>query len=187
MGTLLFGSDKLYKAVIDTISIGKFVATFGLKGELILKHALGRKTGLNDLKVLFTEDKSGGQLPYFVITAKAKNHEEVFIKLEGIDSKEAAQLFIKKTVWLKKDDFEKFAAPAASISLLGFTIIENGTPLGQVTEVIEQPHQVLCTILINDKEAFIPLHEESLVKIDRKNKAVHVKLPEGLLEIYLNS
>ncbi|CAN5447336.1 hypothetical protein BH10BAC3_BH10BAC3_27250 [soil metagenome] len=171
--------------MIDTISIGKFVATFGLQGEMILKHALGRKTDLKNLSVLFIEDKSGAQLPYFVTTARAKNHEEVFIKLEGADTKEAAQLLIRKTVWLKKEDFEKYAAPAAAISLIDFTVVENGKALGRITEVIEQPHQVLCTVIITGKEAFIPLHEETLVKIDRKKKEVHVSLPEGLLDIYL--
>lgn len=171
--------------MIDTVSIGKFVATFGLQGELILKHGLGKKTGLKDLKVLFIEDRSGTQLPHFIIATKAKNHEEVYVKLEGIDTKEAAQLLTRKTVWLKKEDFEKHAAPAASISLLGFTVIENGKTLGEITGVIEQPHQVLCTIVINDREVFIPLHEDSLLKLDKKNKAVHVNLPEGLLDIYL--
>ena len=172
--------------MIDTISVGKFVATFGLQGELILKHALGKKTALKDLSVLFIEDKSGTQLPYFVVSARAKNHEEVFIKLEGVDSKEAAQLLTKKAAWFKKEDFEKYAAPAASISLMDFTVIENGKALGNITEIIEQPHQVLCTVVIGGIEAYIPLHEETLLKIDRKNKAVHVNLPEGLLDIYLN-
>lgn len=171
--------------MIDTISIGKFVATFGLQGEMILKHALGRKTDFKGLSVLFIEDKSGAQLPYFVLAARAKNHEEAFIKLEGVDTKEAAQLLTRKTVWLKKEDFEKYAAPAAAISLIDFTVVENGKALGRITEVIEQPHQVLCTVIITGKEAFIPLHEETLVKIDRKKKEVHVTLPEGLLEIYL--
>ena len=181
MGTLLF---KPY-ALIDTVSVGKFVATFGLQGELILKHALGRKTDLKNLSVLFIEDKSGSQLPYFVSSTKAKNHEEVFVKLEGTDSKEAAQLLTRKNVWLKKEDFEKFAAPAAAISLIDYTVVENKKVLGRITEVIEQPHQVLCTVVINGKEAFIPLHEETLLKIDRKKKEVYVDLPEGLLEIYL--
>ncbi len=161
------------------------MATFGLQGEMILKHALGRKTDLKNLSVLFIEDKSGAQLPYFITSARAKNHEEVFIKLEGVNTKEAAQLLTRKTVWLKKEDFEKFAAPAAAISLIDFTVVENGKPLGRITEVIEQPHQVLCTVIIIGKEAFIPLHEETLLKIDRKKKEVHVSLPEGLLDIYL--
>ncbi|MES2649465.1 MAG: ribosome maturation factor RimM [Bacteroidota bacterium] len=171
--------------MIDTISVGKFVATFGLQGELILKHALGRKTDLKGLTVVFIEDKSGAQLPYFVTAARAKNHEEAFIKLEGTETKEAAQLLTRKLVWFKKEDFEKFAAPAAAISLIDFTVIEEGKIIGRISEIIEQPHQVLCTVVIGDKEALIPLHEETLVKIDRKNKEVHVSLPEGLLAIYL--
>ena len=171
--------------MIDTISVGKFVATFGLQGEMILKHALGRKTDLKNISVLFIEDKSGAQLPYFVSAARAKNHEEVFIKLEGVDTKETAQMLTRKNVWLKKEDFEKYAAPAAAISLIDFSVVEKGKVLGRITEIIEQPHQVLCTVIITGKEAFIPLHEETLVKIDRKKKEVHVALPDGLLDIYL--
>ena len=171
----------------DTINIGKIVASFGLQGEMIIKHGLGRKTDLKGLAVLFISDKADNQLPYFVQTVKAKNHEEVFVQVEGIDSKEKAQLYLKRNVWLKREDFEKFAAPAASISLLGFTIVEEGKKIGEITEVIEQPHQVLCTVLVGDKEAYIPLHEESLLKIDRKKKEVHVELPEGLLDIYLSN
>lgn len=180
-------SLNFFKSIqlIDTVSIGKFVATFGLQGELVLKHGLGKKTALKNLGTLFIEDKAGAQIPYFVQSAKAKNHEEVFIKLEGIDSKEAAQLLTRKSIWFKREDFEKHAAPAASISLIGFTIVEDGKALGPVTEIIEQPHQVLCTVVIEGKEAMIPLHEASLLKIDRKKKEVHVTLPEGLLEIYL--
>ncbi len=50
--------------------------------------------------------------------------------------------------------------------------------------MIEQPHQVLCAILLNGKEALIPIHEDSLEKVDAKNRRVYVNLPEGLLDIY---
>jgi 16S rRNA processing protein RimM len=33
-------------------------------------------------------------------------------------------------------------------------------------------------------EALIPLHEDSLQKIDRRNKKVVVELPDGLLDVY---
>jgi 16S rRNA processing protein RimM len=173
--------------VIETISIGKIVAPFGLGGELVIRHGLGTKTALKDLKALFIEDKAGNQIPYFVSSAKAKNHEEVFVKLDGIDSREAAVQLIKKQVWLKKEDFEKYAAPAAAISLMDFMVKENGKEIGRISEIIEQPHQVLCTVMVGEKEVLIPLHEETLLGIDRKKKIVEVSLPEGLLDIYLNS
>jgi 16S rRNA processing protein RimM len=51
-------------------------------------------------------------------------------------------------------------------------------------EIIEQPHQILCSILYKGKEALIPVHEESLEKVDQKNRKVFVVLPDGLLDIY---
>ena len=63
-------------------------------------------------------------------------------------------------------------------------MINEGEDLGEILEVIEQPHQILCTIMLNGKEALIPLHEESLEKMDTKNRKVFVCLPDGLLEIY---
>jgi 16S rRNA processing protein RimM len=62
--------------------------------------------------------------------------------------------------------------------------MEEDKLLGKILEVIEQPHQVLCRIDINGKEAYIPLHEETIIKVDRKNNRVIVALPPGLLEIY---
>jgi len=63
-------------------------------------------------------------------------------------------------------------------------MINEGEDLGEILEVIEQPHQILCTIMLKGKEALIPLHEESLEKLDTKNRKVYVSLPDGLLEIY---
>jgi 16S rRNA processing protein RimM len=37
---------------------------------------------------------------------------------------------------------------------------------------------------INGKEALIPVHEETLEKIDKRKKQVFLHLPDGLLDIY---
>jgi 16S rRNA processing protein RimM len=113
-----------------------------------------------------------------------KTPEEVFLKLEGISSREAAQKLSQKEVWLTEDDFQKFASRSAPISLLGFHMVNEGKDLGEILEVIEHPHQVLCRIDLNGKEALIPVHAETLRKLDKKKKQVHVILPEGLLDIY---
>jgi|SRR5665647_100773 16S rRNA processing protein RimM len=164
--------------------IGKLAATFGLEGELILEHSLGKKTSLKGLENIFIEETKDSFLPYFLESAKIKNEKEVYIKLEGIFSKEMAKHLIKKEVWLIENDFKKFTASAAPISLLGFMVINENEELGEVCEVIEQPHQVLCKIMLNDKEALIPIHEDSLEKIDKKNRKLFVNLPDGLLDIY---
>lgn len=168
----------------EYFKIGKLVATHGVKGDLVLVHNLGKKTSLKGLPALFVEEVRESFIPYFIEKSSVRSDSETLIKLEGINTKEAAKKVYPKEVWLPEDDFKKYAAASAPIALLGFEMLENGKVLGTIKEVIEQPHQVLCTVLINGKEALIPVHEESLVKIDQKKKQVIVSLPDGLLEIY---
>ena len=160
------------------------VASFGLKGELVLLHSLGKKDALKKLEKFFIEDKTNSFLPYFIESSSIKNQEEMYIKLEGIDTKETARKLTPKEVWITEDDFKKFAAASAPISMLGFHLMDGNEDLGEILEVIEQPHQILCTISLNGKEALIPIHAESLEKIDKKNRKVYVILPDGLLDIY---
>jgi 16S rRNA processing protein RimM len=164
--------------------IGKLVATYGLKGEIILQHSLGKKTSLKGLETLFIEEKKDSFIPWFIELTKIKSNTETYVKFEGIDSKEAAHKMIQKEIWLLENEFKKFASASAPISLLGFTMINEEEDLGEILEIIEQPHQILCKILLNDKEALIPINEEFLDKVDKKNRKVFVTLPDGLLDIY---
>lgn len=169
----------------EYIHIGKLVAVFGVKGELILKHSLGKKSTLKEATAIFVEETKGSYIPYFLETAKAKDHEETFIKLEGINSKEAAARFTAKPVWLLDADFRQLAGKDAPISLLGYEVItDEDENLGPIEEVIEQPHQVLLRVTLEGNEALIPLHAETLDKIDRVAHKVYVTLPDGLLDIY---
>lgn len=166
-------------------SIGKFVATFGVHGDLVLRHHLGKKTALKGLETLFIEDKKEEFLPYFIESVKIKTAEELFVKLDGINSKEVAQNLVQKQVWLIEEEFHKHAGKSAPISLLGFHMIHKGEDLGEVLEVIEQPHQVLCRIEWKGREALIPIHEETLLKIDKARKQLIVQLPDGLLDVFI--
>ena len=169
----------------EYFKIGKFVTTFGLKGELVLKHNLGKKTSLKGLKAVFVEERKESFIPWFIENTKIKNEEEIYIKLEGLNTREQANKLTQKEIWLPEEEFKKFSAKSSPINLLGYNIVEGEKVLGKILEVIEQPHQILCRIDFNKKEALIPLHEETIQKIDRKNQQVIVSLPPGLLEIYL--
>ena len=168
------------------IPIGKLIGPHGLQGELLLQHQLGKRSTLSGVKAIFIEGKKGEFLPWFIEKAQARNEEESLLKLEGISTKEQAQKLARKPVWLAEADFEKQAAKTAPIKLLGYQIVENEQVLGEILELIEQPHQILCRLQINNKDVYIPLHEDSLQHIDHKKRIVEVELPEGLLDIYLH-
>lgn len=169
----------------EYFKIGKLVSAFGLQGELVLKHNLGKKTSLKGLIAFFIEERSNSFIPYFIESTRIKNEEEIFLKVQDISTREAAVKLAQKEVWLPEADFKKFSAKSAPINLLGYMIEEDKKELGAILEVIEQPHQVLCRIEINGKEVYIPLNESTIRRIDHKGRRVVVELPEGLLEIYL--
>jgi 16S rRNA processing protein RimM len=165
-------------------NIGKIISVFGLKGELIIHHHLGKKTSLKGLEIIFIEEKKDALLPYFIVSARIKNNEEVYIILEGINSKELAHKLLRKEIWLTETDFTRYAGKSAPISLVGYHMIHGDKELGEILEVIEQPHQVLCRLEMQKKEVLVPVNEATLQKIDQKNKKVFVELPDGLLDIY---
>src|ERR1700712_3271743 len=96
-------------------SIGKIVASYGLLGEVILKHHLGKKSSLKGLSVLFLEQSKDEMLPYFIESAKIKSEDEIYLKLDGINTKEEARKINQKEIWLTDEDFNKYASKSSAI------------------------------------------------------------------------
>jgi 16S rRNA processing protein RimM len=170
---------------MEYFKTGKFVAAHGLKGELVLKHTLGKKTSLKGVQAVFLEEKKDSFIPWFIETTKIKSEAEVYIKLDDVDNRETAIKLLQKEVWLTEPDFKKMVAKKSPSAILGYTIINEKEPLGEILEIIEQPHQLLCRLEIKNKEVLIPLHENTIEKIDHKKKEVITQLPDGLINIYL--
>lgn len=164
--------------------IGKFVASHGPHGDLILQHNLGKATSLPGIETLYIEKGKDNFFPYFISKASQRSADEVLLRLEDINSMEDARKLTPKPVWVIKEDFDRLVKKSAPISLLGYHLVDDGNDLGEIVEVIEQPHQLICSIVHNGHEAMIPVHGDNLVKIDNRNRKVHVIIPEGLLDIY---
>jgi 16S rRNA processing protein RimM len=164
--------------------IGKFVAAHGIGGDLILQHSLGKKTSLKGLECVYIEEQKESFIPYFIEKTKIRSEEETLIKIEHFGSRESVKKFTSKEVWIEEADFKKHAESSAPIALLGYQLYDGDEELGKVIEVIEQPHQVLCVIIYKGNEAYIPVHEETLIKMDKKNKKLYLDIPGGLLDVY---
>ena len=166
------------------VHIGKMVAPHGVAGQIILEHALGKPISFKGITTLFIETNAASFIPYFIVTASAKTETLTHLQIEGIATREATAILIGKKVWLLQSDFQKLVNKNSPLALMGYTVQENGKSIGIIQEVIEQPHQLLVTILYQGQEAYIPLHEESLKEVDHVKKTVSVALPDGLLDLY---
>jgi len=132
-------------AAMEYFKIGKLVAVHGLKGELLLKHELGKKTTLKGLRAIFTEEKKNSFLPWFIETTKLKSAEELILKLETIESREAAIKLVQKEIWLPEADFKLFAAKNSPVNLLGYTML---VPLHEefLQKIDHNKKQVIVTL-----------------------------------------
>ena len=168
----------------EYIHIGKIVAAHGLSGHIILEHALGTPIHFKGIDAIFIEKNAASFIPYFIQSASAKTENLTHLQVEGISTREACGILIGKKVWLPEAEFQLLVDKSSPLSLLGYMVVEEGKVLGKIEEVIEQPHQLMVTILYQGQEAYIPLHEESLKGLDHAKKQVHVLLPDGLLDLY---
>ena len=57
--------------------------------------------------------------------------------------------------------------------------------IGTLVKVMDLPRQSLLQIAFEDKEILVPLVDEVIMKVDRKKKELHIRAPEGLIDIYL--
>jgi len=166
-------------------NIGRIVSAFGLKGELIIQHHLGKSIAPARISVIFLEDKSGGLLPYFVEKAKKKGGDELYLKLEGTEDRESALKLLRKEVWLKEEEIRTHTAKNNPMGWVGYHVLDQDRDLGPVVEVIEQAHQILCRLEIDQKEVLIPVNEQTLQRVDHGMRRLLLNLPEGLPGIYL--
>ncbi len=171
-------------------SIGFTKKEHKLKGEL---KVLVEDEYLEDLlktPVIFLSIK-GRHLPYFV--EEARLEKEFIIKLEDVDSKEAAHLLSSKEIFLQpanilKEDEKELVLEVQSNLLFGhikdFTLVDSELgELGKILDVIEFPQQEMAVISHNEKEFFIPIHESLIEKIDEEKQYIYMNLPAGILDV----
>lgn len=92
---------------------------------------------------------------------------------------------MRREVWLKEEEIQTHTQKNNPIGWVGYRVLDQEKDLGPILEVIEQPHQILCRLEIETKEVLIPINDNTLQKVDHKNRMVLLTLPEGLLEVYL--
>ena len=169
------------------IRIGKIVATHGLTGSLILTHVLDQSSWLKKGDTLLVEMQKGSFIPYFVSQFKGNTNKEYIINLEDIDKVESAKKLVTKHVYVNEDILSAFAKKSPLL-WINFKVIDatNGD-LGNVSDVTNTGYQWIANVTYKNKEVLVPLTDQVLKGVDIIKKTINVELPDGLLDIYLDS
>jgi len=167
--------------------LGYITKVHGIKGELVFYLVVDQPSlfpKLEEVLIELNEELISYPLKEYKLIPK----NQAIVKLENINSIEAAQPFVRKQLFLPLD-----LLPASKGNNLyyhevtGFDVVDkNEGSIGKVTNVSETAAGILIEVLFNSKEILIPANEEILEKIDKENKTIYVNCPDGLIAIYLH-
>lgn len=170
------------------VSIGFTKKCHGFKGDLKVQVDEIYLEDFLKSSVVFLLIK-GKHVPYFI--EKSRFGNELLLKLEEVDSKEAAhpltskELFLQAKQILAKEEREvEIESNLEFEKYIGYTILD--TELGaieKIKEIIEYPQQEMATLIYHEKEILIPLHQQLIEKIDDSQQYIYMNLPKGILDL----
>jgi 16S rRNA processing protein RimM len=171
----------------DCFYFGKVIKTHGIKGGISIRIDADSPSAYQNINMLLIEINNK-LIPYFISSLKI-NVGKAYVGLVDIDSIEKAIELAGHDIYLPLEWLPKLSGNQFYFhEVQGYQIVDTGFgPLGKIEKVLEYPNQAVFQVFINGKEVLIPIHDEVIVKVDRRKKIIEVNTPEGLIEMYLSS
>lgn len=166
---------------------GKIIKTHGYKGELIVSVSFIIPDISNKIEFVFIEI-DGLLVPFFFESCQGSGNF-LNIKFEDVDSDEVSCRLCGCNLWLPRELFHSASGKFKEVSgFSGYCVKDKiKGDIGILHDVTEMPQQQILRIIHKSKEILIPVTEEIIVRIDKKNKILYIDAPEGLIDIYLDT
>ena len=163
--------------------IGTIVKPHGVGGEM----AVTVPASLNwtdDLDCLVCS-MDGILVPFFVESVREKGSTTILVKFEGYDTVESTARFMGVTVYMPL----RYLAETEDDELewgcfLDWKVVDAvAGPLGTIHAVDDSTPNILFLVKDGGRERIIPANAEWITGVDRKNRTLKYKLPDGLAEL----
>jgi 16S rRNA processing protein RimM len=160
----------------ELFSIGEVIATWGVHGEIKIRV-------LTDFPKRFKKGSSFliDGIRYNIETVKKLN-DGIVLKLEGIDTPEAALPLKNKKMKVTEAELQKL--PKGMYyrhQIIGLTVItEDGEKIGEISEIIETNANNVYVVRSDGREALIPAKGNIIKEINIENGTMTIEMVKGL-------
>ncbi len=170
----------------DYFYLGKITKSHGYDGKLVAFLDVDNPENYRELEMIFI-NVNGQLIPYFIEDSSLKNNK-LIVKFQDVNDADTSSLLINDELYLPLSKLPKLSGNKFYFhEVIGFQLIdENFGSIGPIADILDYPNQAVIQVFHNGKEVLIPLSQDVIQKVDRKNTTMHVKAPEGLLDVYLN-
>ena len=156
---------------LEFLEAGEIVSTHGVRGEMkVLPWADGP-----DFLCEFDRVRIAGK-DYPVESCRVQKTCNL-LKIEGVDTMEAAQAMRGKTVEIYRCDAPEGLIFAAE--LMGMTVLCEGEEIGKITDVLDYPGNKVYVVK-GQKEYMIPAVKAFILDTDMEKEIMQVRLIEGM-------
>lgn len=166
------------------ILLGRITKVSGYEGAVTVKLEKSFTENIPHIESVFLEIE-GRPVPFFISGHDYSGADILKLSFDGYESDEKVSGYIGCRVFLPNSGSGNKYSKLDTNNIIGFKVfLSDSNLLGTIADIIENPGQWLLIIKSSaNKEILIPLHEDFIVSIDKKGKAVVMDLPEGLTEI----
>lgn len=168
----------------ELFELGTIIRSHGIKGDVVIYISMDDPSHFKKLKtVLINSD----ELKEWEITSIRFKGKEATLHLKGIDDRNTSDLFLKKKVFINKEDLPDPGEKKFYIhEIIGYMLHDETLgELGKIDDVYEMPAHPVLAITYKEKEALIPASADFILKVDRRKKTIFMNIPDGLLDVYL--
>lgn len=165
--------------------LGYIVKTHGVKGQVVAFFDVDYPEDYEDLESVFLEQQ-GRLVPFFIESMEPQQKGRFIIRFEDIKTIEQAEKLRNTSLYLPLNELPELEEDQFYFhEVIGYQVVdENHGKLGLVREFYDLPQQQLMAMDYQGQEMLIPVMDEILLRADHNAKVLHVRLPEGLLEVY---
>ncbi|MBC8567257.1 16S rRNA processing protein RimM [Mogibacterium sp. NSJ-24] len=165
---------------MDKIKIGKIVNTVGLKGEVKVYNYSDRSEIYENTSHIYVEND------LTAVESVRVQKNMVILKLEGISDRDRAEALRGRELYVTEEDLPELPQGQYYVrDIIGMAVREeNGTFLGEVTDVIQNTAQDIFEVKKQGgKKVLIPKVDEFVLNIDIEKKEILVRLIDGLMDL----
>ena len=168
--------------ILDFLEIGTIVGTHGLQGELRVNPACDAPDFFRQFRVLYWDAQ--GRQPVRVLGARV--HQNVaLLRLEGVDSAEAAQQLKNRRLWFRRADAPLEEGRYFIAELLGCAVFDAAgqARYGTLCDVSQTGANDVWHIQADDgNEILIPAIPDVVKSVDIAGGRIEVAMLDGLLD-----
>lgn len=167
--------------------LGKIVSKYSFKGEVLVKLDTDEPEIYEGMESIFVE-LGKNLVPFFI--EKCRLHKSSLLRIAFEDIKEEAdaerilgtKLYLPLSLLPKLPD-DKFYYH----EVIGFKLMDEAHgDIGIIESINDSSSQVLFEVKKGEKGLLIPVNDDIITKVDKKNAIIYVKTPEGLVDLYLS-